>query len=220
MSIVIQESDFDGMRQEMVEILRSEYRIKNDKILVAMSKIRRHMFVPEDERIGCNPYGDYPCPIGYGQTMSQPFIVAYMTQLLELKPGSRVLEIGTGSGYQAAILAELGAHLFSIETVPELASHARRMLAKEGCRNVRIKTDDGYKGWPEHAPYEGIIVTCGPEEIPGDLVGQLAEDGRMVLPLGSGVQQIVVLTRKSGKVYRKDDIMVRFVPMVHEKGSE
>jgi len=215
MSALFQKKDYDRMRAEMVEILCSEYKIQDRAILDAMAKVPRHLFIPADETIGCNPYGDHPCPIGSGQTISQPFIVAYMTGRLEMRPGGRVLEIGTGSGYQSAILAEMGMEVFSVETIPALAAHARRILDLEGYNSVRIKTGDGYKGWPEFAPYDGIILTCGPEELPEQLVNQLGEGGRMILPLGFGVQMLVVLRKENGRINRKDDIMVQFVPMVH-----
>jgi protein-L-isoaspartate(D-aspartate) O-methyltransferase len=204
-------------REEMVRVLR-RYKIQDERVLAAMARVRRHLYIPETLRDRADAYGDHPCPIGHGQTISQPFIVAYMTQRMELKPGFRILEIGTGSGYQAAVLAELGAELYSVEIVPELADHARKVLAAEGYGSVKVKTGDGYKGWPEHAPFDAIIVTCAPDEIPKALVAQLKDGGRMILPVGTGVQQLVIL-EKTGDTFREiPDLHVRFVPMV--KGEE
>jgi protein-L-isoaspartate(D-aspartate) O-methyltransferase len=206
---------WDGARAEMVQQLRT-YRVKDERILAAMSKIRRHMFIPEAYRRSADDaYGDHPCPIGHDQTISQPFIVAYMTECLNLKPGEKVLEIGTGSGYQAAILAELGADVYSIEIVAPLAEHARKVLAAEGYAKVNVLTGDGYKGWPEHAPFAAVIVTCAPDAVPEALVTQLKEGGRMIVPVGTGLQRLVILRKEGGKVRQEDDLPVRFVPMVH-----
>ena len=222
--IVKSTSEEDGTlaakRAGMVELLRSHYGIKDERILDAMTKVRRHVFIPEKLRMEGDPYGDHPCPIGLGQTISQPFIVAYMTERMGLKKGERVLEIGTGSGYQAAILAELGVEVYSIEIVPELAEHARKALAVEGYDKVHVLTGDGYKGWPEHSPFDAIIITCSPEEIPQALVGQLKDGGRMILPLDTGLQRLVILRKKDGKVRQEDDIPVRFVPMVRGKDGK
>lgn len=211
-----QDRDWSTERAAMVQQLRA-YRIMDERILEAMGKVRRHIFIPENYRHRADPYGDHPCSIGCNQTISQPFIVAYMTERINLKQGERVLEIGTGSGYQAAILAELGVEVYSIEIIPELADHARNVLAAEGYEKVHVLTGDGYKGWPEHAPFDAIIVTCAPEKVPQALIDQLKEGGRMILPLGTGVQRLVILRKKGGKVRQEDDIMVRFVPMVHDK---
>lgn len=205
----------DAERTRMVAVIQ-RYGVRDERVLEAMGKVRRHLYIPENYRRG-DAYGDHPCPIGHGQTISQPFIVAYMTQRIEVKPGLRVLEIGTGSGYQAAILAELGAEVYSIEIIPGLADHARKVLVAEGYANVKVKTGDGYKGWPEHAPFDAIIVTCAPNEIPEKLVKQLKDGGRMILPVGSGIQQLVIL-EKTGDTFREiPDMHVRFVPMVHGK---
>jgi protein-L-isoaspartate(D-aspartate) O-methyltransferase len=182
-----------------------------------MSKVRRHVYIPAAYRSRRTAYGNHPCPIGYNQTISQPYIVAYMTEKMEIRRGDRTLEIGTGSGYQAAVLAELGAEVYSIEIIPELAAHASEALAAEGYDTVRVLAGDGYKGWPEHAPFDVVIVTCAPAEVPQALVDQLAEGGRMILPLGTTLQRLVILRKRDGKVEQEADIPVRFVPMVKQK---
>jgi len=176
--------------------------------------VRRHVFIPAAFRDAATAYGDYPRPIGHGQTISQPYIVAYMTACVDVKPGEKVLEIGTGSGYQAAVLAELGAEVYSIEIIPELASHAAATLAGEGYGGVHVLTGDGYKGWPEHAPFDVVIVTCAPDDVPQALVEQLREGGRMIVPVGSAAQRLVMLRKKDGRAAREDGLPVRFVPMV------
>ena len=210
-----EEKEWSALRARMVEQLRA-YKISDAKILSAMAKIRRHVFIPASLR-GRDAYGDHPCPIGHGQTISQPFIVAHMTERMGLKADEKVLEIGTGSGYQAAIMAELGAKVYSIEIVPELAAHARQALDAEDYKSVQILAGDGYKGWPEHAPFDAIIVTCAPADVPQALVEQLKDGGRMILPVGDYAQQLVILRKKGGKIEQESDLMVRFVPMVHGK---
>jgi protein-L-isoaspartate(D-aspartate) O-methyltransferase len=211
---------WDQAREAMVRQIE-RYGVRDEKILQAMRKVRRHLFIPRDHRPGAaTAYGDHPCPIGHGQTISQPYIVAYMTERLALKTGEKVLEVGTGSGYQAAVLAELGAKVYSIEIVPELAAHAARALAAEGYGNVKVLAGDGYRGWPEHAPFDAVIVTCAPEKVPRALVAQLREGGRMILPLGAYSQRLVLLRKREGKIEREDDIRVRFVPMVRGKHDE
>jgi protein-L-isoaspartate(D-aspartate) O-methyltransferase len=204
----------DG-RQAMVRQLRA-YRITDERVLQAMGKVRRHLFIPAPLRNPADAYGDYPCPIGHNQTISQPYIVAYMTERLNLKPGEKVLEIGTGSGYQAAILAECGAKVYSIEIVPELARHARSVLNAEGYTGTQTLTGDGFNGWHEHSPFDAIIVTCAPDKAPPILVDQLKEGGRMIIPIGiHGQQRLVILRKQQGKVSIEEDLPVRFVPMVH-----
>lgn len=211
------EDDYLRHRLRMVQLLQF-YGIKDKRVLAAMSKVQRHMFIPGNYRHRVDAYGDHPCPIGYNQTISQPYIVAYMTEKLNVRPGEKVLEIGTGSGYQAAILAELGAKVYSIEIVHELAVHAQKVLKDEGYGNVKILRGDGYKGWPDHTPFDVIIVTCAPEEVPQKLVEQLKEGGRMILPVGRPYRQRLVILRKiKGKVRKENDLSVMFVPMVHEK---
>ena len=209
-------SKWDSERQEMVRQLRS-YKIKDERILAAMSKVRRHVFIPKSFRRRGLAYGDHPCSIGFDQTISQPYIVAYMTERLNLRPGERVLEVGTGSGYQAAILAECGADVYSIEIIPELAKHAEAVLDTEGCDNVHVLSGDGYKGWPEHSPFDAIIVTCAPEDVPQALVDQLNDGGRMIIPVGKGFQRLVLLRKTAGRVEHEEDLPVRFVPMVHNQ---
>ena len=210
------ENEYRRDRERMVQLL-GFYGIKDEAVLKVMNKVPRHLYIPEPFRSRCNAYGDHPCPIGHGQTISQPYIVAYMTEKMKVQPGEKVLEIGTGSGYQAAILAELGANVYSIEIVPELAEHSRKILKAEGYKNVNVLRGDGYKGWAEFAPYDVIIVTCAPEKVPQKLVEQLKEGGRMILPVGIPYQQRLVILRKTnGKIKRENDLSVMFVPMVHE----
>ncbi len=207
----------DAERKAMVAVLR-HYKIHDERVLTAMEQVRRHVYIPAELRDRVDPYGDHPCPIGHGQTISQPFIVAYMTQRIDVKPGMKILEVGTGSGYQAAILSEIGATVFSIEVVPSLADHAKKVLAAEGYGRVTVKCGDGYEGWLEHAPFDAIIVTCAPSEIPTALKQQLRDGGRMILPVGSGIQQLIILEKVNGSFNEIPDMYVRFVPMV--KGHE
>jgi protein-L-isoaspartate(D-aspartate) O-methyltransferase len=206
-------NDFKKERSRMVRLLRA-YGIEDIAVLSAMENVRRHIYIPLKFRHVCNPYGDHPCPIGHGQTISQPYIVAYMTERMNIKKGEKVLEIGTGSGYQAAILSTLGANVFSIEIVKELAQHSKNVLQKEGFSNVNVLHGNGYHGWEKHAPYDVILVTCAPEKIPPALVEQLKEGGRMIIPVGKFTQRLVILRKEKGKVIRKNDLNVRFVPMV------
>jgi protein-L-isoaspartate(D-aspartate) O-methyltransferase len=186
--------------------------IRNTRVLEVMGRVPRHEFVPaslQDEA-----YADHPLPIGHGQTISQPFIVAFMTEVLDPQPTDRVLEIGTGSGYQAAVLAELVAEVYSIEIVVPLAERARETLHRLGCRNVQVRAGDGYLGWPERAPFDAVIVTCAPERVPPPLVDQLREGGRMIVPVGGGFEQELVLLEKRGREVRQRAVLpVRFVPM-------
>lgn len=193
----------------------ANYGITNPAVLAAMREVPRHAFIPEEYRHRADPYGDHPCPIGHGQTISQPYIVAYMTEKLALQPNEKVLEIGTGSGYQAAILAHCGVQVCTIEIIPELAHHARAALDAEGFNTVQTRAGDGYLGWPELAPFDAIIVSCAPEEIPPRLVEQLREGGRMILPVGRNMQRLVILRKEVGETVVTEDLSVRFVPMVH-----
>ncbi|MEI6972163.1 MAG: protein-L-isoaspartate(D-aspartate) O-methyltransferase [bacterium] len=201
-------------RAAMVNTLRT-HGIHDARVIAAMGRVRRHKFFPEEHRTH-EAYGDYPCPIGYGQTISQPFIVAFMTELMHIRKGEKVLEIGTGSGYQAAVLAELGAVVYSVEILPELANHASNALTAHGygLDMVHVLIGNGMCGWPEHSPYDVIVATCAPTEIPQPLIDQLADSGRMILPLGSWAQRLVIVRKNNGRIETEDSIAVRFVPMV------
>ena len=189
--------------------------ITNASVLAVMGKVPRHEFVPE--RYRSQAYGDGPLPIGYNQTISQPYIVAFMTEQLGPKPTDRVLEIGTGSGYQAAVLAELVAEVYTIEIVEPLARRAETDLKRLGYKNVTVRAGDGYKGWPEAAPFDAIIVTCAPENVPEPLVEQLKDGGRMIIPVGPAGNQDLVLLRKQGnRLEKRATLPVRFVPMTGE----
>jgi protein-L-isoaspartate(D-aspartate) O-methyltransferase len=188
--------------------------ISDPLVLAAMRKVPRHELIPEENR--GDAYGDHPVPIGEGQTISQPLIVAYMTECLELKGGERVLEVGTGSGYQAAILAEIAGEVDTIEIVPSLAKRAAADLARLGYSNVFVRQGDGYRGWPEKAPFDGIIVTAAPPTIPKPLLEQLKVGGRLVAPVGVDVQQLVRITRTESGFSEEKLVPVRFVPMTGE----
>ena len=209
------ETDWTSLRRGMVQLLAEFYHIRDARVLQAMERIPRHLFIPENIPPVLCPYGDHPGPIGFNQTISQPFIVAYMTEKLDPQAGERALEIGTGSGYQTAVLAALGAEVYTIEAVPQLAAHARRVLESLGAGRVHMRCGDGYAGWPEKSPFDMIICTCAPEEVPAALVAQLAEGGRMMLPVGKDVQRLVLLRRKGGRLTQEEDLPVRFVPMIH-----
>ena len=190
--------------------------IKDERVLAAMAKVPREEFVPADER--SDAYEDGPLPIGYDQTISQPYIVAFMTEQLRPKATDRVLEIGTGSGYQAAILAELVADVYTIEIVGSLAKTAEATLQRLGYKNVHLKVGDGYQGWPEEAPFDAIIVTCAPDKVPQPLTDQLKDDGRMVIPVGERfAQQLYLLEKKNGQLKESATLPVRFVPMLRSK---
>jgi protein-L-isoaspartate(D-aspartate) O-methyltransferase len=205
--------DFTAQRQQMVQQQLMPRGIKDERVLTAMAKVSREEFVPPDSRAAS--YEDGPLPIGFGQTISQPYIVAFMTQQLRPKPSDRVLEIGSGSGYQAAILAELVTDVYTIEIVEPLAKSAEATLQRLGYKNVHLKVGDGYKGWPEEAPFDAIIVTCAPEKVPQPLVDQLKEGGRMVIPVGERfAQQLYLLEKKNGQLKESVTLPVRFVPML------
>jgi protein-L-isoaspartate(D-aspartate) O-methyltransferase len=205
---------FARARAEMVETQLAARGIRDPRVLEAMRTVERHRFVPDAAR--ASAYADAPLPIGHGQTISQPYVVALMTELARVEPGSRVLEVGTGSGYQAAVLATLAAHVFGIEIVEPLAADARERLARLGYRNVTVRAGDGYRGWPEHAPFDAIVITAAPPEIPEPLLDQLAVGGRLVAPVGASEQKLVVVERTAAGLSRRTVALVRFVPMTGE----
>lgn len=206
---------YQTLRQAMVKDQIVKRGIRNPLTIKAMEKVPRHLFVPP-EYID-RAYEDYPLPIGHGQTISQPFIVAYMTEIAKPLKWKKVLEIGTGSGYQAAVLAEIVDTVYTIEIIPELSKQATERLKKMGYKNIFTKLGDGYKGWKEHAPYDIIMVTAADDHIPQPLIDQLAENGRLVMPIGSPsqAQQLVLATKKNGKLDTRKLAMVRFVPLLH-----
>jgi len=212
-----QADNWQALRQQMVDTQIRARQVQSEVVLQAMTRVPRHLFVPESLR----PYAyeDRPLPIGREQTISQPYIVGYMTDVLQLEPSHRVLEIGTGSGYQAAVLAEIATHVYSIEIVPELAEGARRALTEVGYHNVDVRTGNGYLGWPDRAPFDRIIVTAAPPTIPNALVDQLAVGGIMVVPVGTDYQEIAIISRSASGTTETRTIGVRFVPMVTRPGD-
>jgi protein-L-isoaspartate(D-aspartate) O-methyltransferase len=208
------EPDWASQRRQMVEQQLRARGIDNDRVLEALGRVPRHEFVPADLRP--QAYADTPLPIGRGQTISQPYIVALMTQLLDPRPKQRVLEVGTGSGYQAAVLSGLVADVYTIELIPALADQARARLKRLGYQNVHVRTGDGYKGWPEEAPFDGVVVTCGAEHVPEPLFEQLKPGGVLVIPVGpaGGLQTLRVVTKgPNGERRTRDVAPVRFVPL-------
>ena len=202
--------DYKTLRLNMVAQQIASRGVEDRNVLEAMRQVPRHRFVPPKWRD--EAYDDHPLPIGHEQTISQPYIVAYMTEALHLKPGDKVLEVGTGSGYQAAVLAAVGADVYSIEIIPELGRPAAELLSQLGFR-VEVRIGDGYRGWPEAAPFDGIIVTAAPREIPAPLISQLKDGGRMVIPVGRFFQDLKILRKKGGRLIQEDSLPVRFVPM-------
>lgn len=209
----IADENVSAARDDMIETLQ-HHGIRDERVLAALRAVPRHRFIPPAYRRE-EAYGDHPCSIGQGQTISQPFIVAHMVSLLSLRPGGRVLEVGTGCGYQAAVLAELGAQVFTIERISELAAYARDALTACGYARVQTRLGDGYAGWPEAAPFDGIVVACAAPAIPPALVDQLAEGGRLVVPVGSDAQRLLVVQRSGDRLEESADLWVRFVPMCH-----
>jgi protein-L-isoaspartate(D-aspartate) O-methyltransferase len=210
------ESEYARARLEMVDSQIRSRGVSDPAVLAAMEAVPRHRFVPDDQVAGA--YADHPLPIGYGQTISQPYIVAWMTELLKLKPGAKVLEIGTGSGYQAAVLGQMGMQVYTMEIVEELAGQATARLAEMGYGTITVRHADGYYGWPEHAPFDAIIVTCAPDHIPPALVEQLAGGGRMVLPVGppGGYQSLWLVEKAGGEIKTTEMGGVSFVPLTGE----
>lgn len=205
------EKKYAAQRAEMVRLQLKARGVKNERVLEAMGRVERHRFVPGRYRV--ESYIDSPLSIGKDQTISQPYIVAYMTELLELKDENRVLEIGTGSGYQAAILAELCQEVYTIEIIESLGFAAEQLLGELNYENIKVKVGDGYQGWPEHAPFDAIIVTAAPDHVPQPLIDQLAEGGRLIIPVGDFNQELILITREQGKLKRERKLPVRFVPM-------
>jgi protein-L-isoaspartate(D-aspartate) O-methyltransferase len=209
------DDSFSEQRQQMVRKQIQQRGVTNPKVLAAMTKVPRHHFVPS--YLAHLAYTDAPLPLDYGQTISQPYIVAYMTEILDLKPEDKVLEIGTGSGYQTAVLAELAQAVYSIEIIPELAHKAQQTLRQLNYYNIHLRIGDGYEGWPEQAPYQGILATAAPERIPPALVDQLAVNGKIVIPVGKYCQQIVIVTKTNDGLIQEKTLPVRFVPMVSHR---
>jgi protein-L-isoaspartate(D-aspartate) O-methyltransferase len=209
-----EDDDLADARRRMVEEQIRARGVSDPAVLAALGSVPRHLFIPEDERAGA--YADRPLPIGSGQTISQPYIVALMTSLLELKPGARVLEVGTGSGFQAAVLSRIAGEVYTIEILKPLAERARHTLADLGYRNVHVREGDGFQGWPEAAPFDGIIVTAAPPSVPEPLLRQLKVGGKLVIPVGNrdALQNLLVLTKRAdGSFDRASVLPVRFVPM-------
>jgi len=219
MAQIEKQVNFDDERTKMVQQQISARGVQDEKVLTAMLMVERHLFVPQEYR--SEAYADYPLPVGEGQTISQPYIVAFMTEALDLGQHEKVLEIGTGSGYQAAILAEICDSVFTIEIFPSLGHSAKQLLDKLSYQNVFVRIGDGYEGWEEHAPFDAIIVTCSPSHVPVKLQDQLAEGGRMIIPVGGTyTQELILLEKKNGKLQKKNVLPVRFVPMIDDKGNK
>jgi protein-L-isoaspartate(D-aspartate) O-methyltransferase len=203
--------EWERARERMVVAQLRDRDIRDRRVLDAMRRVPRHLFVPEPLR--ADAYGDFPLPIGHSQTISQPYIVAFMTQALEVQPTDRVLEIGTGSGYQAAVLAELAATVYTIEIVEPLAAQATATLAQLGYRNIHVRAGNGYLGWPDEAPFDRIMVTAAPDEVPPALVEQLKVGGLMAIPVGTTNQELRILRKTSTGLETLATLPVRFVPM-------
>lgn len=210
------EGTFKERRERMVQEQIAARGIRDERVLLAMRTVPRHKFVSED--LIDSAYDDSPLPIGCGQTISQPYIVALMTELLEIEEKDKILEVGTGSGYQATILAQMEAEVFTIEIFEELGTSARKRLEDLGYSKVRVKVADGYYGWPEEAPFDAIIVTCAASHIPPPLIEQLKEEGRMCIPVGSifWIQNLMLVHKKEGEIITENILPVRFVPLLGE----
>ena len=213
-----EEPGFVRARRDMIETQIKARGIEDERLLKAMLKVKRHLFVPV--HIQKLAYSDRPLPIGEEQTISQPYIVAIMTELLNLDGDEKILEIGTGSGYQAAILAELAKEVYTIEILEPLAKQSEKILNDLGYENITVKCGDGYRGWEEYAPFDAIIVTCAPPNIPQLLIEQLAEGGRMVIPVGTLWQELKLLEKVNARIKTSSIIPVRFVPMTGEGVKE
>jgi len=202
--------DWAAQREKLVQTVRAK-GVSDAKVLAALGKVERHRFVPEAYR--SRSYGDFPLPIGHDQTISQPFIVGAMTQAMELKGGEKVLEIGTGSGYQAAVLAEITGEVYTIEIICELARRATALLTELGYKNIHCRCGDGYQGWPDEAPFDAIIVTAAPDHVPQPLIDQLKVGGRLVIPVGESYQNLLLIRRTETGIEKKTLLPVLFVPM-------
>jgi protein-L-isoaspartate(D-aspartate) O-methyltransferase len=211
-----QSDPYVAERVRMVKEQIERRGVRDSMVLRAMESVPRHLFVPESFR--ASAHDDGPLPIGEGQTISQPYIVAFMSEAIRPRPTDRVLEVGTGSGYQTAVLSRLVAHVDTIEVRPRLVEAARARLQELGCTNVTVRVGDGRRGWPEEAPFDAIVVTAAPDEVPPALLEQLAVGGRLVIPLGTLDQELVRLTRREGRIEREALLPVRFVPLTRETG--
>jgi protein-L-isoaspartate(D-aspartate) O-methyltransferase len=212
----LKDDKYSRLRIAMVEQQIKGRGIHNKQVLDALIKVPRHKFVPAENK--SRSYEDCPLPIGYNQTISQPYIVAYMTEILDPDNTKKVLEIGTGSGYQAAILSLLYKDVYTVEIIKPLGENAKKLLEKEGYKNIKVKIGDGYLGWKEYAPFDAIIVTCAPTNIPQPLVEQLVEGGKMIIPVGEHYSQVLyLLEKRNNKIYQTATLPVIFVPLVREK---
>jgi len=204
--------DFEAQRERMVEVQIKARGVKEERVLEAMRKVPRHAFVPEDMK--SYAYQDEPLPIGEGQTISQPYIVAYMTEVLKLRADERILEVGTGSGYQTAILAELAKEVYTVEIIGTLSFRAQEVLRELGYQNIFFKIGDGTLGWKEYAPYDSIMVTAAPPSVPKALQDQLRVSGKMIIPVGSEFQELMLIIREKKNYKKKRLLPVRFVPLI------
>jgi len=216
-TLVSADSALAALRREMVRTQIEARGVRDTAVLRAMREVPRHLFVPEVAP--ALAYSDGALPISHGQTISQPYIVAFMAEAADIAPSERVLEIGAGSGYGAAVLSGLAAEVYTVEIIAELAERARLVLERTGCDNVQVMAGDGWKGWPEHAPFDAIVVTAAPPEIPSALVDQLAPDGVLVVPVGRYYQTLQVLRKTPGGLVEEASLPVRFVPMVRPPGG-
>lgn len=217
--MVDSQDEYTAQRARMIREQIKLRGIRDERVLAAFQEVERHRFVPERYRNAA--YGDFPLPIDEGQTISQPYIVAYMTEILNLKKDDRILEIGTGSGYQAAILSRICDTVYTVEIFQTLATKARKLFDELGYNNIMVKAGDGYEGWPEKAPFDAILVTCAPSKVPDPLKNQLAEGGRIIIPVGvSPYQDLVLLKKKGGRITQNKVLPVRFVPMIGKNGNK
>ncbi|CAN5268610.1 protein-L-isoaspartate(D-aspartate) O-methyltransferase [soil metagenome] len=212
-----EQDPFKKQREEMVERQIMQRGVKDPAVVKSMKNVKRHLFVPENNI--SNAYDDRPLPIGYGQTISQPYIVAYMTDIIDPKTDNKILEIGTGSGYQAAVLAEIVREVYTVEIIPELGNAAAARLKRLGYNNVNVKVSDGYHGWKEHAPYDAIVVTAAAEFVPPPLIEQLKDGGKIIIPIGSPFmnQTLMLINKKGKKITTKSLMPVVFVPFTRKK---